>query len=998
MEILFDIYFVRSLYLEVEKKDEAMLVLEEGSLEMKKAMYEADSRIDDLLQDVAEYKGKMQTLELDLSEQTSDLAYVKAELEASVKECSQRNKENATLTTQLQEAKEKSSEVAAKLSQLEIAGREHTSLLFELTAAERAIVVTMNSFISANNAAEAKKSNEQKYSGKVPTDLFEDLLASPPPPTSLIYASPTGSNVPLEERPDGSRLNFDVETVPYTLGGMHFTGLQASVNALQDFISHYRARCSGLEAALGAAVSRSNDIEAEYKSLQSKFTERSYEVAQLSSQVNISQEELEQLTAEQLHLTNKFESLQKINGSYSYQLRFVKREIQNILYSESTSRGQAVVEMYTGESAPLLLHSSSHSKLAIRDEDVDMICLVEDGESVLLTEIKKSMTGFSSCLDSLSRDLDARDRDMKQLKNDVQQKASGWEKEKATLQSRLALAAEASEEEKLVNNECRSLLQKVSEELNVVRYDSERDADTIKGLEVSLRNKSSEILQLREELELVEKQHNDATEELRRERQSNSDTMDILEKSQYDVQSLRQKITSQNLLLEEKSYEIDRLLSSNQSANEVRCTLESELEQTRHELEQISSQKLKFSQTAESKASYEAERLLAALAATVDHMACSSQGNVSVDQSIDLSQHSTTSTTYGSGGNGESLVVRVDQAVKKLSEMRAWAREEKRANRKLSSSVNDLQRELDSLKIASNERIKSLTTDLSEIRSHQKVEQDTSALISEKESKVSRLETEITALQKELQIYRSSRDVDMETRVTLSSEILSKDSAISRLSRDKQVYTAENENLRSKLEAAEKALNSVTTERNNLLERSSSTNSTTSNLQETVERLEQSAERYKEEIEALQKRLIAAASGSGPSSEVMRRNCEDLEKTLQSTKESYDSYRITAEERYSRSTAELEDCRRQIAQLEGQLSIHVKENSSTSSTVAALRHELHKAQTKYDMETSEWNSSKAKFLTLRSSEDEWRLQLDAAASMLENMEERYCFCSWFNFL
>lgn len=974
---------------EVEDKEQSITTLEQEAMTKSKCLLDAESRIEDLQQDVSEFRERAQALELDVNEQKTDLAFLKSELDSLAKDCSQKSKENVALYEKLNEANESIAVLKERLSEEEKTRRHGTSLLLELGAAERGIVVTMNSFISANNAAEEKREKELKKAGMKPTDLFEDLLASPPPPRNLIYATPTGDKPPLTEKPDGSKLTFDIETVPYTLGGAHFYGLQASVNALQDFISHYRSRCSGLEAALGAATSRSSDIEIEFKSLQARYSEKNTELSRLNSDLKLMEEELGQLTDLESTNRNDCELLRKNNSSLSNQLRKVKRDIQNLLHSEATSRAQAIVESYGGTANPLLLRASSENYVVSLVDETDIIPYTDDGNSVLLSDLKNTVSSFSSSLEMLSRELHNRDRIIKDLENDLTENAVAWEKEKSVLHSRIVLAAEASEEEKLVNNEFRSLLQNVSDELERVKGEAKRSSNVINDLEANLRSKLLELDDLQNSLQLSERLHHEIAEDLRNEKKSAVETMNMLDKSQRDIQNLRQKITALNLTIEEKTSEIDRLLSSNQSLSEVKQTLEIELEQSRRDLELISTKEKNLSRAEDSKAAYEVERLLAALAATVDHMQTSAQANVSFDQSLDFSLHSHNPFAAGGPASGQNLVLRVDQAVKRLSEMRSWAREEKRASRKLVSSNADLERELAALKSSNNERIRILTEDLEKARMREKNHQDSINTISEKESAVVRLQTELSVLQRELVVYRSSKDSDSEIRSAQAKELLAKESEISRLTRECQVCTAEKDNFEAKLYTAEREVANLRAENADIAEQHKKAKSNVSSMKDTIDRLEASVSRYKQEIEALQKRLLLAAANSGPAVETMRHNLENTEKALVAAKEANEAYRRTAEERSSASVAEIEEYRRRILQLENKLDIQLKARSSSSEEVASLRHELLKAQTQRETQSNEWNSSKAKMSALKNSEDEWRLQLNAASSMLESMEERY---------
>ncbi len=975
-------------------------------MSLRRAVAEAESRVQDISQDVSEYRGRVQMLEFDVAQQKSEVAATKSRLEASARDCSQREKESRALQAQLEDSHRLIAELRGEVTRREAESAQHAALLSELQAAERAVVVTTKAFLAANGAVPSNSGVDRRL-GARPADTFEDLLASPPPPglevTPVVSSSSSSSQRQQVARVDGSRLDFESEgaaALPYRPGGRHFADIQLAVSALQEYVAHYRSRCSGLETAYSATSAHVHDVDGAYKALQVKYADASATIERLSASLASTEHELSITTADAKGLNEECNALRRATESYAQHIRAVKREMQALLQSEDIHRARSAADLFghdvDGDAA--LLDQSNRSALSLSQSMntsvVDLAPLKEDGLIPLTADLRKTVTALCLSMEKMSVELSNKRHELNRTEHSYLDRSAAWENEKAALQSRLALLTDSVQGERAEFAECQGHLEQVYAELEEKRAQLDDLTAAWSELEGRHKQTSSELQEARGSHQRAERSLEETAAELQKERKAGKELTDLFEKTQLELMSARQRATALALIVEEKSSEADRLMSATQTSLEVQRALESELDRTRRDLDQsthrtASSAHSLEASAAETKASYEAERLLAALGATVDHMQMAAPAQAMTVRDLDSSF---ASTTAAQGVNASfvasnlPLVVRVDSAVKKLTEMRAWVREEKRQQRQLNSTVADLQRELDQLKASSAERVKGLSDALEASQGREKAARDLHEQAAERDALFARLQTELKRLQQEFLSLQASKEADEDAYARQSSQLAQRDAEVVRLQREVQSYSSAAQDLKERCITADSRVSALTAEVKEKEEQCATARSVAASLRETISRLEATADRYKQEVELLQQRLVSSVTPSVASPEGGK--YESMDAALSRAAEAHAEYYKFAEQRHSTALHEAEELRRRIQVLEGRLDAQKRAGDGAAEEISVLRRELHKAQSRLTIENSSYEESRAKTESLRTSEHDWKLQLDTAASLLESVEER----------
>jgi chromosome segregation ATPase/uncharacterized protein YdbL (DUF1318 family) len=976
---------IRSLLSDLEVRERNIIDLEQKLSNSNKALHEAVTKNQDLLQDITEFKGKISRMEITFDEQKREIDFLRNQLTSSNKDSTVKQREAAALVEELDQKRSEVKRLEAKLSESERAVSRSHLTLNEVSAAENAMLITIRAFLAANSYS-TDTSHLSVGHGKVvglltnnPGDAFEDLSSPPAPSLMTDGARPTHE---MATRPDGRSLQMDEAKPIYSPGAPHFRGLVAALNNLQEYVIFYRSRCTGLEAAIGVTNSQLRDYEATNKALQARSSEQLNELERLRSGLSIAQAELSKVNSDAADLSHECVELRKFRENSLHQLRGVKRQIQGILSIEDLYRARVAMESVGKElsvNAAGQASSSSNALVAVNKYDS-----FAEGENILpiVEDLRVMVTKYGSVIDQLAQELGVQYREARQTEKRSIDKEMNWEQERKGLVSKLESLNKAYDAERTTTDECRSLLQRVADELDRQRAENEKRALLVEDLENKLRlsNNSSEDLQgmLQDTEHILE----EVRRELSKEKELTQELNGTIEKYQADQISSRQKLASVSLMLEEKTYEYDRLLASQESAADLRKALEAELERTRKDLDiasrQASHSHLELSShVGESKASYEAERLLAALSATLEQMNLghSTSINMSVSTIDNASIHSGMSQIQVTG----PLSTRVDVAIKRLTDMRAWVREDKRTQRQQTALIADLERDLAQLRSTSMDRIAHLTGALEVTRGREIDLQESVSTTVEKDTVIQQLRNEVAKLKQDIQSYHRSNSIS-----DAGHESKSKDLDFTRLNKELQERARDLDLLRNNLRSLEETNSSLTSAIAERDEQLRISRITSTRLSENISRLEQVVEKYKVDIDALQKRVLGSITSLG-GSEV---GVAELKAELKRAQEMHIAYARDMEERRALLVADVEEYKRKVHFLEEKVQIHVQGAENAREEITSLRRELHKAQSRIQLETSELSKSKTKLEYLRQSEEEWKLQLDAASSMLEDMEQR----------
>ena len=217
---------------------------------------------------------------------------------------------------------------------------------------------------------------------------------------------------------------------------------------------------------------------------------------------------------------------------------------------------------------------------------------------------------------------------------------------------------------------------------------------------------------------------------------------------------------------------------------------------------------------------------------------------------------------------------------------------------------------------------------------------------------------------------------------------MQRDADIARLQREVSNYASATRDLEEKYHNADSRVSALSVEVREKEEQATAARSVVASLRETISRLEATADRYKQEVELLQQRLVSSVTPSVPSADSGGGKYDSMDAALKRAADAHAEYYKFAEQRHSTALHEAEELRRRIQSLEGRLDAQKRAGDGAAEEINVLRRELHKAQSKLTIENNSYEVSRAKSESLRSSEQDWKLQLDTASSLLESVEER----------
>ena len=570
--------------------------------------------------------------------------------------------------------------------------------------------------------------------------------------------------------------------------------------------------------------------------------------------------------------------------------------------------------------------------------------------------------------------------------------AQELEDEVATLKEKLSSAAAEAEAARNETERTQHKLQKLGT----------HNAD----LEAELKHAGEQAAELRGSLQESEHACMDLRSKLRN-AQGDLDKrgVELAAMSEQLVDS-RRRISEGELHNERTGSQVGRLQAEKEALDNVRRSLEAELERSRAELASLRAHTKQLDE--EHRNAFEVEKLLAALGNTLNQivppaqnalaasagMSFVSQQQQQQQQQAQLQLMSTTLNTVNTGMSEvsdfqhETVPMRVEAAVKRLTQLRHWAREETRSRRTLEGQQEALSQEVGSMQAALDEAQQQL--------------KDASRNVSQREGELRAKNKEVEELQHELQrlkgdFHRAKLDDsnkvglledEKRSRESLLDELRAKETHAARLRADLESRAGTISRLQEQVRLLEAQVADARAEAEQRSEQVRVAKANSEKLLGTIEQLERGGEADRADREEAERRLAQAEVQVASLTRTQARNAElerQLERVKAENKQSLHD-KLLLDERQHSLSKELDASRKKAQSLEHRLNAIMQEKNSFVDEVAETRRKIALAKEYAEQERAQRMKADASIEALKRSEQERRVDLVGFAQKAEEVE------------
>lgn len=295
--------------------------------------------------------------------------------------------------------------------------------------------------------------------------------------------------------------------------------------------------------------------------------------------------------------------------------------------------------------------------------------------------------------EALVKEINLKSKIIQNLENSISDKEHAWVTERTTFIEQIhslgqTIEMEQNRSEMLLSEiqQCKQDIEQLESKLNEVSSNNSAleleykySTENINELKSSLSTADNLCLDLKSTIKCIQYEYDKQTEQTKA--------------LQQQLTALQKTLSDQELHIEKNSTLLTRTQLEKEAAENVRKSIEIELKRVQVEVNYLRSNRTLVG-AEDSKASYQAEKLLAALGTSIDQINSSFDSKATADfSSLDLSSNS-------NGSNAALLSARVDSAIKRLNDLRSSAREFHRSKRSIENLNLTLTAEVTSLRKA----------------------------------------------------------------------------------------------------------------------------------------------------------------------------------------------------------------------------------------------------------------------------------------------------------
>ena len=862
--------------------------------------------------------------------------------------------------------------------------------------------------------ANAVQHAAQRQSGKA-GDHFHigmDLFASPP---LAVMRSPLN----LYSATEGTDLTADIVSSQSDV----LSGIKYNISTLKSRSSNLLVAYHKTFESLEKVIKEKEDLRKDFERAKEKIQLAAYDKEALQAKLHRADEEQDALRAQVEALEQRTSAWVSSSVNHSQRMSAVLREMDSGLLESLAKANDAVagVVPISTDALPNLRiseaiiqfdeargHSNFHQVtspgLSAEPDHHSSSAVL----TVSVNEVARASEYLLGVIRNLVREYRKQSDLLTKSETSTEQKEASWDKERKQLFTQQAeLESELSE----VQGRCLQVtadLEAHRSELERTRQRVDELHDNNAALEIKVKNVLDERHDMKQELHRSEAANLDLRSKLRNIQLEMEKRNDEISQANEQLEDAHRRITEGELNHERTSSQLGRTKAEKDALDNVRRSLESELERSRAEV--IALRECTKALDDDHRSSFEVEKVLAALTTTMDQMVASSGMknslllNTSTEQSLDAlvaatggsaaSSFLTTDSHRGTMvvpshlGQDVPLSVRVDTAVKRLSSLRHWSREEARAKRIMEGQLEALSVDAASAHASAEDAQRQVKQLLQSSAQREKELKEKTGELLEKELEVRRLEEELSKLRFDGSSVAGRLEDEKKHGLTLAEQISFKDQEVARLRTELDNKASAVSRLQEQLQMTNDQLSAALEESSQRAEQLRVAKSNSERIMTTMEQIERGAAADKQERESAERRC-AEAEEQVASLTRHRARATELEQKLALIKEESkiaSRAKVVAEEHSASMLQELAASQKKVQSLEHRIETIMLEKNSFVDEVAETRRKIALAKQYADQERSQRMKADAAMALLKRSGEESRVDLVEYATMAEEAD------------
>jgi chromosome segregation ATPase len=880
------------------------------------------------------------------------LATTDGKLHGAIANVNRLESENKQLLTQLEEITTKFSFTSQELSKMQSHLTESTNARESTDKRLHAVETRLEAAekqIHAYESNEAHMLADMRVIGDVlsnDVDLkahadgintVSDFFTSPA--ASILSAASGVLSTPGVSRINSSASDEATTPGPLSIIQKHLVDVKSKANALAQI------NLSNEEKLKASKV----EIASLKESLDRKSTETaalSLEKENFSARVSTLESDIANLRDSGYHMAQEREELFASADGFAQTVRGILRSLDGKI-ADSLARANAIT-------AGRMTIKPDEEGALVEVSD-DRVSPVDFGASSLLTssasKVENAMASLCQALEMLVEDITVKKVALDETNARIHANEHASSSERQVLTDKINALEIRCNEEHTRYKESHSEMVKVRQELQSAKDSLGELAGSNADLELEYKHALDSNDDLQGLANRIEGDLHDLQSKLRAEKMDNDRKADEITQLSEHLQLARRKASEIELQLLRKDDVIERSKVEKDAIDSVRRSLEQELDRCRVDLQ--NQKAIARSAEEDKRASFEVEKLMAALSTTLDQVSASFTYGGSPPPNGSTGQHLEVTST--------PLSDRVDMAIRRLGDLRGLCREEGRNRRAQEERIASLEVDLrDSAELADEVQAQftQLQQGVSERENSWRLKiKDTEEL----HSTATRRQDEIHRLKSEVDELTDSLDEEKHYKQKLVSELQSKETELVHSRATLESANSNAAKLQEAVDGSRERLREKTMEVESISEQLRASKANNARLAATIDVLERGFDKEKAERDALSLRLKDAGSSSAEVHR-LKQQVSNLQGDLEALKEKVKSATHAKHSSESKCAAlehEADTANMRLRSTETRLENLQRENRTLSEEVTHMRHKLTKANEYGDTEHAKYLRAEA---------------------------------------
>lgn len=966
-----------------------------------------EHRIEDILDELAQSRSEVEALSAEVLERNGDLNTLNVSHDARGRELNAKDHEIQELQKEINSLKAK----CVRLSEVEALLKSQDEDLSSIARIESHLVTDMQAVISRleavlgrdGNSRDSVGSGLEQSPGVGMHDIrspMGDLLYTPlksllTPSRDLLGAVNRSTTVYSHHAspPRGEHRDESNNSV----SNAQLVSLRNNFNRLIQMADEHLYRSARLEDSSRGVNSRISEMTKRCESLDQKNRILLSDKESLQQRLQSSENEVESIQDELDAIREERDNAVHAGEDHAQWLRLLRRDI------EATTSHESIETVLKAAEAQHEVIGSTMPATSTRDKAVAAelsFSMIEYSQNYPLHDnvsiVKNTIISLVKALYTSTNTLGHKESTLRKKEQEYMDLQLKFENEKRSL------TEETNDVIELLNKE-KALAKSLREELNSFLAENDNlkaQLNDVHQAKIELEDENVTLKDTIKDLRHAVKDAEVLCVELRSKiRQLMSDKEHIEEDlalSREEMSISMRRVSDLEVQIEHGSLNLSRVKSERDALSNVKMQLTHELEILRRDLAAAASRESKpLLSNEDLKATFELERLLAALGATLDHLHVTMDSRSEEGENIHDDSFSITDRRAEEGkAEDKSTAVavtlshRVECAVKRLAGVRTWSRDERRHKRTVEETLNNLRAEVDRLKCTHTLEVEESRELIHELQAkeHNLLIQTTS--LTSLKTQNQEFDREITRLKKERDELNATIASNKHLISTNQLSIQAKEQEIAKL---KHTHESDNERI-GDLKDNVMQLQSELDSRQILCDQQDASirglKASSQRQKETIERLEGIIARNKKEKEEMEKKLRYKKEGNESQNEEVALRIRALEVELRETKQSHRKEITTINEKLHAEESETSAALSTIVVMEEKNSTLTTEVSSLRKDLLVSSQEIDRLRTRLDKELSEHRGSQSSLSAVQALEADWRQTAEECQVLREEAEAK----------